>query len=206
MELLTKPTWYDFYKARMNDQYREHVASRYEPFIERVAHQAMRGRFVMEAGCGAANVSRVVQNRIARSRFQVLVDNDPDVLSLAHQNMVTTGAENFVLVRHDILQPSSPSCQEFADWFQPGMYGLVYSHGVLEHFGDHEIRLAIQRQMELLEPGGKLLHYVPSAKYEKPSFGDERLMTPDQWDDICNPDCISFFNHGRDLVLEWRKP
>lgn len=197
-------TWYDFYKDRMNDEYRAHVRKRYAPFIDRVVSEAMQHTFVMEAGCGAANVSRIVGNRLPRRVTQVLVDRDADVLTLAHQNM--DGAGNFRLVRSDILQMDQDGAHpDFSVLMKPEMYGLIYSHGVLEHMQDDQIRDAIERQMSLLAVGGRLLHYVPSDRYEKPSFGDERLMSPSRWHDICQPKMITIFNDGYDLMLEWRK-
>lgn len=76
-----------------------------------------------------------------------------------------------------------------------------HSHGVLEHFNDVEIRDIIKLQREQYET---LIHYVPSYLYRTPSFGDERLMTPENWQEICQPDEIIEFNGGYDLILKWR--
>ena len=42
---------------------------------------------------------------------------------------------------------------------------------------------------------------MPSAKYEVPSRGNERLMTVGEWREICSPDHVIEFNDGHDIIL-----
>jgi hypothetical protein len=44
------------------------------------------------------------------------------------------------------------------------------------------------------------VHYVPGL-YDKPTFGDERLMSVDAWWKICKPSQIITFNDGLDYAL-----
>jgi hypothetical protein len=75
---------------------------------------------------------------------------------------------------------------------------LFFSHGVLEHLSDDIIHQVINR-------GGRQVHYVPSNHYSAPSFGDERLMSAMEWKSKFNPDTVIEFNNGKDLVLIWQK-
>jgi hypothetical protein len=67
---------------------------------------------------------------------------------------------------------------------------------------DEQIQATIAQQRRFSET---ILHYVPSFKYKVPSFGDERLMKPDQWAAIAHPDEILSFNDSFDLVLVWNQ-
>lgn len=76
---------------------------------------------------------------------------------------------------------------------------MVVTHGVLEHFEDEDI-IAI---METYKDRNVRFHahYVPTDKYEKPSFGDERLMPVSKWVSLTNPDYYIVDNAGCDLYL-----
>lgn len=86
------------------------------------------------------------------------------------------------------LDAIRPRCATGAD--------VVHSHGMLEHFDDHAIRQVIHnfRQARVQ------VHYVPGL-YPEPSYGDERLMSVEQWEDICAPDQVLTFNDGLDYAL-----
>ena len=173
----------------MNDKYRAHVAKRYAPFIKYVTLHAYDKPVIAEMGCGAANVSRILSQSIDAE--QILVDKCPRMLKLADINM--TGSSKYTLVQADLTRSLS--------FLQDRDVGLMYAHGVLEHFSDFQIRKILAGQKKITDT---IIHYVPSNKYEKPSFGDERLMSPEQWYDICQPDSIIEFNDGYDLILSWK--
>jgi len=187
-------TWFEHYVDRMNDRYRTHVATKYNPFLTLIADYAaqMKGSTIAEFGCGAANVSRILAERFGGDNFYLLLDVEHDMLDLAYRNMNEAGPD-FNIHEHDISQPFPSDVYDI---------GLIHSHGVLEHFPDEAIRNIIALQRTHTKT---LLHYVPSAKYEEPSFGDERLMTPDEWRKICKPEQIIEFNDGYDLALIWNK-
>lgn len=182
--------FYQTYEARMNEKYRTHIERKYYPFIELILRELPLGACsVGEFGCGAANISRV----LAKAKPEIdhiLVDIDQRMLALAGKNMDLTSSR-FELIPWNILSPLPHLRLQ-----------LVHSHGVLEHFSDRDIRQILDCQKLITHT---LIHYVPSHKYEKPSFGDERLLTPEQWKKICNPDQILEFNDGFDLALIWRK-
>jgi len=185
--------FYNAYEARMNEKYRTHVERKYYPFIELILKELPLGYCLIgEFGCGAANISRV----LAKAKPEIehyLIDWDHRMLLLADENMRSTNS-SFSLYIEDLLDPPNEN-------LTPNIH-LIHSHGVLEHFSDAEIRTIIGNQLRL---ANTLVHYVPGAKYQKPSFGDERLLTTNQWQQICSPDEIVEFNDGYDLVLIWRK-
>lgn len=141
------------------------------------------GDTVIELGCGIGNISRALSDLDCGL---ICVDNVKDMLSFSAQNKLNGRAQ---FIEADITR-----------YYRiPG--DVAHSHGVLEHFSNAQIQRAIKiQQIQYRE----LIHYVPGAKYSVPSFGDERLMTPEQWDAICKPDEIIEFNDGFDLILKWR--
>lgn len=48
------------------------------------------------------------------------------------------------------------------------------------------------------------VHYVPGL-YEKPTFGDERLLPVQAWWEIAKPDQIITFNGGLDYALVFER-
>lgn len=182
--------WYKFYQDRMNIHYRKHIESRYEDFINAIINALPeKGRkpvHIHEAGCGAANVSLAVHKKLKAQgiNFHIsMSDKCSDMLELAHENL-PEGYKALI----DITKDNLPSAD------------VSFSHGVLEHFDNEQIAKIISNQ---LKSSKIVLHYVPSAKYKKPSFGDERLLTVQDWQDICSPTSIIEFNDGYDLILVW---
>ena len=55
--------------------------------------------------------------------------------------------------------------------------------------------------MTICEMFPNSIHYVPLDKYEKPSFGDERLLPYKYWLDLVTPKCWMLFNDDHDLMF-----
>ena len=187
-------SWYDFYKERMNNRYLSRIKTKYEPFINRILDS--HAYHFLELGCGAGFITRALREK-SRYRNFTLVDSCPKMLGLAMEN---NPSDKCLFLCADIMKHHTiPNCDE---------YTVVHSHGVLEHFSD----TGIEYTMSMAENYSPFqVHFVPGAKYEKPSRGDERLMTVDQWskivkniDRIENFD-ISTFNDGYDiLITTWK--
>lgn len=182
--------WYNYYKNRQNDRYRKHIETKYADFIDYIINSIPnKGKepiHLHEAGCGAGNVSLAVYKKLRKDAMNfhiTMSDKCKDMLELAHENLEVS--YKAVL---DVTYDKLPEAD------------VVFSHGVLEHFDDETIVKIISNQLFTAD---KVIHYVPSNKYEKPSFGDERLLTVEQWQEICNPTSIIEFNDGLDLILTW---
>jgi len=175
--------WTEFYQDRLNSEYYAHISRKYGRFISEVKKAIRPGDVVVEFGCGIGNISRALSNLECSL---ICVDNVNDMLTFSAKNKLQ-GRAQFILA--DITKP----------YFIPG--DVAHSHGVLEHLSNRQIQEAIKLQLKQYR---ELIHYVPGHRYKFPSFGDERLMTPEQWDAICKPDEIIEFNEGYDLILKWR--
>lgn len=177
--------WSKFYEGRMGERYQRYVKVRYEPFLRLIENSIRPGDAIVEVGCGIGSITRALMDRGQPTRQFRLVDNDPEMLALAENN---TGVHYGHCWKMDVRNPH--------------LWGNIhFGHGLLEHFGDFDINRIVNASWRSARA---VFHYVPSAKYLKPSFGDERLMSPEQWQKICQPTEIVEFNNGYDLALIWR--
>ena len=181
-------SWYKFYKDRMNQQYYDHVRNHYKPFFDFLASSYRSNNFhiMADMGCGPAFSSKVLSQEYGvRNIFAF--DKDEDVLRLAKNNI--SGCEGIKAFKLDILDP-----------YILLPFDIIFSHGLLEHFNNHDI----QKCLDFQRAHAKfVVHYVPSYKYRVPSYGDERLLNLDQWHKIAKPDYTVEFNDGFDYILVW---
>lgn len=177
--------WYEIYRERMNQQYRDHVAVKYGPFLK--ALHEVPGRVITEVGCGAGNITRILREMRNIETWYHLTDSCPKMLGLAVENNPVFNC-NFSVA--DIRRSIPAECD------------LVHSHGLLEHFDDLDI---IHIVHNLMTAAPIQMHYVPGAKYETPSRGDERLLEPDHWKHILKrfgrKVSVSTFNNELDIIL-----
>jgi hypothetical protein len=100
----------------------------------------------------------------------IAVDNDPSVLKIAREAAARwPTAPRFV--EHDIFALTELGLE--AD--------VVFSQGVLEHFGDEEI---VRLARESLAVAPRFVFSVPSRWYGHLDFGNERLMDAPTWGGI----------------------
>lgn len=188
-------TWEEFYKPRMNESYQAYFRQRYSPFLKCIVSYVKGPSLLMEVGCGTGNVTAELHRAIPRNEnFYTVHDRCPKMLRLAKKN-IKYGPTFFY--KNDIVERIT--CPIYFG----GVPKIVHGHGVLEHLTDDQIRSTLAKQLKL---GKVVIHYVPSNKYETPSFGDERLMSAEEWQRICNPTKIIPFNDGYDLILIWERP
>lgn len=161
--------WYAFYKARVNSTYQHYFEQQYEPFLDIIRQLNTCG--IEELGCGIGSVSKAIGGKFKG------FDIDPMMAMLANTN---TNSTNF------------HTQSIFDTEFDP--FALKVTHGVLEHFSDHEI-------YSILERCPNSVHYVPLDKWETPSFGDERLLPYQHWLDLATPKAWILFNDDKDLVF-----
>jgi len=176
--------WFNFYKDRTcNESYEEYFKKKYSPFINYIKESIKPNYKVAELGCGTSLVTKLVHS----PKISFLVgDNDRMMLELTSSQ----------LGNRKVMKKLIDIRKELDEKFH-----LIYSHGVLEHFDTPEVCKIISQQ---LKASNHLVHYVPSAKYVKPSFGDERLLTPKQWKNSIGVPEIREFNNGYDLMLIWK--
>ncbi|MFC1941892.1 methyltransferase domain-containing protein [Chloroflexota bacterium] len=62
--------------------------------------------------------------------------------------------------------------------FKDDSFDMCISQGFLEHFNDDEIIELLNEQLRVAK---KVIFSVPSDKYPGKDFGNERLLSPEQW-------------------------
>ena len=169
--------WSDFYKSRVGESYPEYVIKRYETFLKELVSYS----HIREEGCGIGSISKAITMIGCLAKIDCF-DIDKDQIELAKLN----------------LNSNKPYVGDI--FKNHGKVDLIFSHGVLEHFNDNQIKEILNRQKS---EANKVVHYIPSNKYLTRSFGDERLLSKDYWKNVFNPKEIIEFNEGFDLVAIW---
>jgi SAM-dependent methyltransferase len=184
-------SWGDFYAGDVTLEAFFATLHHHAPFMEAVLDGAPAS--ALEAGCGTAVMSSFLSMAGVET---TAVDNDPAVLAVARRGANRwAGQPDFL--EHDIFALSGLD----RSW------DVVFSQGVLEHFADDAIRTLC---IESLKVAPRFVFSVPSAHYGHRDFGNERLMTADQWrsilDGIGDVDVQPYFWARRRHTYLLRRP
>lgn len=175
--------WSEFYSTRAHtySRYAEYAKIRYAPFITKILNRVVWNSSVAEIGCGMATITTILKGASPTLQY-VATDLDREMLDIAKLHI----PHGILLLEHDAIYPLGTNIAKF---------DVVHSHGLLEHFANEPIQQIIHSHRDAYQ-----VHYVPGL-YDKPSFGDERLLSVDQWKKICSPDEIHTFNDDLDYAL-----
>ena len=180
--------WNDFYKDKLEnlEEYKRRFNHKYLPFLE-ICKYYIRNLpepvKIQELGSGIGVTAELLQNKIIDVPHELeLIDND--YLMIYHSTLRNIKAEFTI---KDIL-----SLNKRCDF--------AYSHGVLEHFTDIQLRFF---KHKAITDHKVSIHYVPTDKYEYPHKGDERLCSKEWWEEKLEPDKTFSFNNQKDLILIW---
>lgn len=177
-------TWGEFYNkdTLTKNNVQDSVNSHKELFWTILGYQP---RKIIETGCGTGEMSawlswpnkQIEGKSIGKDTIKsvVALDNDRRVIKIAETNIKTVDGK-VKLVEADCWTYDEPA-------------DLIFSQGLLEHFSDDQLRALIDHQ---LEQAPVLVHSVPNSNYTKLDFGNERLMSREQWLEIFK---------GYDLVI-----
>lgn len=77
-------------------------------------------------------------------------------------------------------------------------FDVVYSQGFFEHFSDEEIKKLISEQLKV---GKTVIFSVPSNFYPFKDFGDERLLTLNEWNHILKDFNVKFVKYYENHFL-----
>lgn len=132
----------------------------------RAVRRRARGS-VLEVGIGSgaqiAALSRSVE-------LAVSIDNDPRILAAALPNLARFGPGVHPVAADAFVLP-----------FRDASFGASISQGLMEHFSDVEIQALVREQLRVCR---SVVFSVPSDRYPRQDVGNERLMTPPQWETI----------------------
>jgi glycosyltransferase involved in cell wall biosynthesis len=143
------------------------------PFLARYLEKALEtcpeGGRVLETGIGFGYGAIWLSQR---GRLAEGLDYEPAIVERGNRiNRILGGSATF----------------RFGDAFDleryaRGTYDLILHQGVLEHFSDEEIRAILGQQVKIAR---RVLFSVPSVHYPfEKEFGNERLLSLEQWQEI----------------------
>ncbi len=112
----------------------------------------VRGRLVLDAGCGAGRFSTIAAEWGARI---VSMDLAGPATEACAENLAQLGLSG------DVIQASI-----YSPPFRPGTFDAVFSLGVLQHTPDPSA--AMKRLPGLLKPGGKLVYWIYEKRWYQP--------------------------------------
>lgn len=138
-----------------------------KPLIDKVIKYSKNGK-ILEAGSGTS-VNSIYLSRLG---YKVTcADNDEEMISLARK---IAKSDQIKFLNVDIL---NLDLEDRVD--------VVFSHGVLEHFSDEEIRKIINKELDL---GDYLIFSIPSNFFNASDAinGDERFLSRNKWRKIIN--------------------
>lgn len=92
------------------------------------------------------------------------------------------GAGTVTKLSTDIFDPQL--YEKHGQAFAGGRRPLVYHQGLLEHFPDDKIKELLELQ---LAHSFAVIFSIPSVFYGRQDFGDERLLTREQWQEMLLP-------------------
>ena len=172
--------WFKFYSERVNsDKYESYFRRKYGTFLN-IINPLLNIGLVKEEGIGIGSVTKALGTSNTYG-----TDICYKMLSLCAVNL----SGSIDLWKEDILSSNKI--------FKPNTVAVV-THGVLEHFSDKQIKSILSTYKDQVSLS---IHYVPTDRYEKPSFGDERLLSPDYWKHTFKPLSIVTDNDEKDLYL-----
>jgi hypothetical protein len=94
-------------------------------------------------------------------------------------------------------------CDAFklSEKFMKNEFDVVYSQGFFEHFSDKKINTLIKEQLII---GKTVIFSVPSNFYPKKDFGNERLLSINEWKEILKDFKVDFIMYYGTLFLGFK--
>ena len=148
--------------------YENYMKLYYIEYYINVIKDYWHGGRTLETGCGTGYCSMFMSFLNAES---YAFDNSEEVLDQI-QKVNKHLKSNVQINKGDIFNENS---------YQNAPYDVIFHQGVLEHFTDTQIKEIIDLQLKYCQ---YLIFSVPSILFPYKVFGDERLMSLEQWESL----------------------
>jgi len=158
-----KQTWGGFYPVASTKDIR-HIQEHHKRFFEYVTGAFTKGARLLEIGIGTG----AFYEELARRGYTMTaLEKDKGVIDSARASLKQ------VNVFPDIRAGDTFNLKGHKD-----KADMVYHQGLFEHFSDADILRMIREQFKVAP---RVVFSVPSAYYPTRDFGNERLMTIEDW-------------------------
>lgn len=176
--------WSKFYQRKFS--LRDYLSdlSLHSPLLEEILKE--NPKKILEVGIGTGSMSIF----LSYLGYNVIgIDNDEEILERARElNEKMNGRAKFVY------------CDAFklSEKFMKDEFDVVFSQGFFEHFNNKEIATLLKEQLKV---GRVSIFSVPSNFYPRKDFGNERLLSSDDWKKILKEFNIMFIKYYGPQIL-----
>lgn len=180
--------WSDYYGGQVTpDLYIRNLYGQRE-FLQMIVETGAKK--VLEVGAGTGTMS-IFLSQLGGT--VTTLDNDPKIIEQARLVSGQFGGRNDIVVGDAFHLP-----------FPNDSFDLIFHQGLLEHFSNERICELI---IEHLRVAPIVLISVPNNFYPRKDFGDERLMSKKQWEQILAPFKVSLSrNYSLKILPKWYLP
>jgi len=174
------------------EEYLNYKVKEKEIFINKIISYCKPYKNILEAGCGTGVLSIYLANK----GFDVTaVDNDQKMLNIANKICMKYHKKPH-FIRQDINNLN----------YSRNYFGVVFSHGVLEHFSDSQIVYLLKEQLRISHT---LIFSIPTNYLDESKdryYGNERFLSFKKWKSLIleTPSkIVEVF--GFHYIMGWRK-
>jgi 2-polyprenyl-3-methyl-5-hydroxy-6-metoxy-1,4-benzoquinol methylase len=165
--------WAAFYDREITEEDLQGNVEHHAFFLGKVEELAKRQKeaipSLLEVGIGTATMSIYLSRRFYKV---VGIDNDPFVVANAIQTNKRLGGYATYFCMDAFLLP---------EYFKSDLFDVAFSQGTLEHFDNEALKKLIEAQLSVAK---KVAFSVPSVYWTQRDFGNERLLSLEEWERI----------------------
>ncbi len=189
--------WSAIYSKRIKEQggakeYLNYKIKEKRVFVNKIISYCKPYKNILEVGCGTG----VVSTYLANKGFDVTsLDKDQEMLKIAKEiSMNYSKRPHFI--KKDINKLNYPR----------NHFGVVFSHGVLEHFNDSQIIYLLKEQLKICHT---LIFSIPTNYLDEGKdryFGNERFLSFRKWNSLISATPSKIVEvFGFHYIMGWRK-
>ena len=160
--------WDEYYKPFHKEDYEEHIGA-WKGICHIIARMAPdEGGRLLEVGSGTGMMSIYLSKMEPQNFYCVGFDNNPKQVDRSK------------VLSLEMAAGAKFACRDLfsLDLKKVGVYHIVHSQGLLEHFTNQQIKEALEVMLKI---GRIVVFSVPIDKFPHKSRGDERLLSDSFW-------------------------
>lgn len=176
-KLMPQTDWLHHYLRKygfvfMNDETAQFSSTNDKPFVDVVKKFIKPDGKILEVGCG---LGRTAINLSLAGFHVTAIDSDSDILDVARINCINFG-RNIKLKLMNLF--------DIDRYFKSKSFDVVTHGGVLEHFSDNQIKIALDKELIVAK---RVIFSVPvrskrnEGYFKRDIMGHRHLLTENEW-------------------------